>query len=233
MEVAVMIKAVNDILKELTSTLAGPFAKFGYTLKKFRFFEMVGESGRTRRYTIDISKKKGWFSLHLTLQILDPVLMTRVNTVLDAALRDERLEYPDSWSESIIEKTIKTRTSNWVVAELTDWRALKNPSEPLEHFNQRFSIWLYSFDNLDEKLDWKEQLLTSIDLAQRWFDQVDSNEWICTNTDYPSFVLLNTEGLAQKLEDRYNATLKSAEDPGEVKLFYLHLSEQPIKDPEL
>lgn len=219
-----MTETVKDILKLLTSVLAEPFAKHGYALKKGRNFETNGERGRVRRYTINLSKSKGWFSLHLTLQIVDPALMTCVNHVLNKALRDERFKYPENWSQSIIEKTIKTRTSNHVVAELTDWRPLKNPGETLENFNERFSIWLYSFDSPDEKPDWKEQLLTSIGLAQCWFDEADSEDWIRTNTDYPALYLLYNEGLNQKLEDKYKAVLRSSEDPNEVELFYLHLS---------
>lgn len=219
-----MTETVKDILNLLTSFLAEPFAKHGYALKKDRFFETNGERGRTRRYTINLSKNKGWFSLHLTLQIVDLALMTCVNKVLNRALRDERFEYPENWSPSIIEKTIKIRTSNYVVAELTDWRPLKNSEETLENFNERFSIWLCSFDSLDEKPDWKEQLLASIELAQCWFDAADSKDWIRANTDYPSLYLLYSEGQNQKLEDKYKATMKSSEDPHEVELFYLHLS---------
>lgn len=218
-----MTETVKDMLKTLTSFLSVSFAERGYLLKKGRFFERLCESGRTRRYTLNLSKNKGWFSLHLTLQLFDPELMGRVNTVLDRALRDERFVYPDNWSRSFIEKAIKKRTSNHVVVELTDWRALKSPEETLEHFNDRFSIWLYSFEKLDEKSDWKEQLLISIRLAMEWFDEVDSDDWIRVFTDYPALYLLSIGKLDQDLEEKYSAVLKFSEDPQEVDLFYLNL----------
>lgn len=218
-----MTDTVKDVLKILTSFLAGPFAECGYVLKKGRCFERLSESGRTFRYMMNLSKNKGWFSLHLTLQLSDPALMAGVNTVLDKALRDERFTYPESWSRSIIEQTIKIRTSNHVVVELTDWRALKSPGETLERFNERFSIWLYSFEKLEERAGWKEQLLSSIGLAQGWFDEVDSGEWIRSSTDYPALYLLNIGGLTQDLEQKYKTVLNAAEDPQEVELFYLNL----------
>lgn len=223
MEVAVVTESTKNILKALTDFLKVPFNESGYILKKDRYFEHVEQNGRIRRYAINLSNKKGWFSLHLTLQMLDPALMKSVNIILEKALRDERLEYPENWSQSIIEKTIKTRTSNHIVAELTDWRGLKDPSEPLEHFNKRFSIWLYSFDHLDEMPDWEEQLMASFELAMIWFREVDSDDWIRSNTVYPSLYLLNKEGLKQSLEKQYRATLQSSEDPQEVKLFHEYL----------
>ncbi len=141
-----MIGSVENMLKLLTSGIAETFENHGFTQKKDRFFEKTDNKGRIRRYSMGLSKQKGWFSLHLTLQLLDPTLMVHVNTVLEKALRDDKFEYPESWSKSIIEKSIKTRTSNQVVAELTDWRILKESSESLQHFNERFSIWLYSFE---------------------------------------------------------------------------------------
>jgi hypothetical protein len=223
MEAAVMIGSVENMLKLLTSGIAETFENHGFTQKKDRFFEKADNKGRIRRYSMGLSKQKGWFSLHLTLQLLDPTLMVHVNTVLEKALRDDKFEYPESWSKSIIEKSIKTRTSNQVVAELTDWRMLKESSESLQHFNERFSIWLYSFETPDEKPGWKEQLLTSVELALKWFDEVDSNEWIRSNTVYPALYLLATEGLKQRVEEHYKAALKSLEDPHEVELFYRYL----------
>lgn len=218
-----MTETTKEVLEILTDFLRVPFEEQGYTLKKNRFFENTGQNGRVRRYSINLSKNKGWFSLHLKLHLLDPALMRSVNTILDKVLRDERFEYPENWSHSIIEKTIKTRTSNHTVAELTDWRGLRNHGESLEHFNDRFSIWLYSFDHLDEMPGWKEQLMESLELAMLWFSEVDSEDWIRSNTDYPSLYLLNKEGLNQRLTDHYKATLQSSEAPQEVKLFYEYL----------
>lgn len=222
-----MAENVKEILEILTSCLFDSFLKSGYSLKKNRFFEKVCENGRVRRYALNVSKRKGWFSLHLTLQILDSRLMKGVNTILDKALRDERYIYPEDWSHSLIERCVKVRTSNHIVAELTDWRELKGGGEKLDDFNQRFSVWLYSFDDLGGKGDWKEQLISSVELALRWFDEVDSDNWICVNTDYPALYLLATKKLTQQLKDKYSDVLNRSKDSYEVELFYWHLLNEP------
>jgi len=218
-----VIESVKDMYSALTLVLTEPFAAHGFALRKRCLFEKASGNGRTRRYSMRLSKRNGWFSLHLTLQLLDPALMKRVNAVLEKALRDERFQYPDNWSQALIEKTIAGRTSNQVVAELTDWRTLKDASETLDSFNERFSIWLFSFDSPDEKAGWKEQLLASIGLALKWFGQVDSDDWILANTVYPSLYLQSIEGPhGLQGELRWDAP-GFLDDPEEVKLFCQHL----------
>lgn len=224
-----MTETVKNSLKILTSVICEEFKKHGFLLKKDRFFEKTSDQNRVYRYTINLTKVKGWFSLHLTLQLLDNPLMSDVNNVLNRALRDKDFDYPDNWSNDIIEKTIKTRISNHAVAELTDWRELRDSDETLESFNGRFSIWLYSFDKLEEKPDWKEQLLISVELSLAWFNKVDSGDWIVVNTDYPSLYILEKQGQRKALERRYNEVLERSDDPQEVKLFYRHLHEHTNK----
>lgn len=218
------MNASKDLLSVLTGAVIDRFTDEGFLLKKDRYFEKVSETGRVYRYTLKLSKTKSWFSLHLTLHLLDKSLMTEVNKVLEKALRDKTLKYPESFSCAMIEDVIKARTSNNVVAELTDWRALKKPDEKLEKFNARFSIWLYSFDTLEEKFDWKEQLLESVRLAHAWFEKVDSPDWIEENSGYPSLYLLSKQPALEKLTARYAYLLKKATNPRELELFYRHLS---------
>jgi hypothetical protein len=219
-----VINTTKDVLTLLTSTITDRFTEQGFSLRKDRYFEKTNDSGRTHRYAIKVSKNKGWFSLHLTLHLLDTALMKDVNKVLEKALRDETLKYPDSFSATMIEDIVKTRTSNMIVAELTDWRALKDADETLEAFNARFSIWLFSFDQLKEKPDWKEQLSQSVTLALEWFRMVDSQSWIESNTTYPSLYLLSKQSAPEALNTRYEHLLKKATNRQELALFYRHLS---------
>lgn len=104
-----MTQATQAMLKTLTDAVAAEFAAAGFVLKRGRHFERVGASGRTHRYTVGLSKQKGWYSLHLTLGLLDRGLMAGVNAVLEQALRDEAFDYPETWLPALVESTIKAR----------------------------------------------------------------------------------------------------------------------------
>lgn len=219
-----MTQATQAMLKTLTDAVAAEFAAAGFVLKRGRHFERVGASGRTHRYTVGLSKQKGWYSLHLTLGLLDRTLMAGVDTVLEQALRDEAFDYPESWPPALVESSIKTRVSNPVVAELTDWRSLRDDTEALDAFNARFWIWLRAFDSLDEVPGWQAQLSASVTLSLEWFRTADAAEWIEANTDYPALYLLHRRSAYDALQVRYQALLERAPDPQEMRLFHKHLS---------
>lgn len=223
MEITV-INTTKDLTRFLAGTVTELFSEQGFSLKRDRHFEKNSDTGRVYRYSIKVSKNKGWFSLHLTLHLLDTPLMKDVNKVLKETLSDKTLTYPDSFSESMIEDIIKTRTSNNVVAELTDWRVLKDSGETLDEFNARFSIWLFSFDQLNEKPDWKEQLSNSVIFAIEWFTTADSDYWIKANTVYPSLYLLSKQSTPAHMNARYEHLLKKAANRRELELFYRHVN---------
>lgn len=219
-----MTQATQAMLKTLTDAVAAEFAAAGFVLKRGRHFERVSASGRTHRYTVGLSKQKGWYSLHLTLGLLDRTLMAGVNAVLEQALRDEAFDYPETWPPALVESTIKARVSNPVVAELTDWRSLRDDTEALEAFNARFWIWLRAFDSLDEVPDWQAQLSASVTLSLEWFRTADAAEWIEANTDYPALYLLHRRSAHDALQARYQTLLERAPHAEEMRLFHKHLS---------
>lgn len=219
-----MTQATQSMLRTLTDAVAADFAAAGFVLKRGRHFERVSASGRTHRYTVGLSKQKGWYSLHLTLGLLDRGLMAGVNAVLEQALRDEAFDYPETWPPAVVESTIKARVSNPVVVALTDWRSLRDDAETLEAFNARFGIWLRTFDSLEEVPEWQAQLTASVTLSLEWFRSVDAVDWIEANTDYPALYLLRRRAAHDALQSRYQALLERAPHAQEVRLFHKHLS---------
>ena len=214
------MNAVQDLRKTITDVLAAGFATHGFALKRGRAFEKAGADGLLYRYNVNLSKRKGWYALHLTLEVLDRQLMAEVNRILARVLDDDSYDYPDSWSREIVEATKAGRIRNQVVAGLTDWRELRDAGESLQDFNGRFSLWLYTFDDIGERADWREQLSTSIELSVRWFERAGTREWIIENTELPALYLLKRQGRGRELAEKYAYLQQRVADRKELALFY-------------
>ena len=228
----------DEVTAKLVEVIRLQFEEKGFTLRRKCFFEREDSHGNLFRYEINISRLKGYNSLHLRLSVLKKPLLKKANVILEKALRDESCVYPANWGEKDIEYSIKGRTRNYAISGLTDWRILKNEDESLEDFNARFSIWICNFNDIDEeKKDWREQLLVSIELADKWFNNVSmmGNDAIIARTSYPSLYLLKEEKRFDELENRYLELLERATEdekrksrtidmsPEELRLYYKYL----------
>ena len=216
----------DEIINKMVETIRVPFEKEGFSLKRGRFFECEDLYGNLQQYEINLSKRKGYFSLHLILNIFNKPLLKSVNTILEKALLDEEYPYHESWNDEFIKATIKTRVNNCFLAGLADWKCFKEEAESLEEFNKRFFIWLCNFDDFDEIEGWQAQLLNSVEFALKWFSATaKSNEWIICNTEYPALYLLKVEGRLDELTKKYEEILLQARTKKEVELFYRYMME--------
>ncbi|MCL1810381.1 MAG: hypothetical protein FWG42_11555 [Clostridiales bacterium] len=214
----------EEVIAQIVEVVKVPFEKKGFMLKRKRYFERTDTYSNVQQYEVNLANRKGFFSLHLILRVLNRPLLKKVNAVLEKALRAEEYEYPDNWDKTIIEGTIKERVAQYTLAGLTDWREFKPSDESLEDFNARFSIWFCVFDNIEEKKGWRKQLLDSVDFAENWFATVaKDSEWVIKNTDYPALFLLKEEGRESELQQKYHEVLSESRLKKEAELFYRHL----------
>ena len=219
--------------KEITicivEILAPRFTELGFSYKAPNIFQKTsGEN--IFQYEIGVNRSHGGYSLHLRLNLLNKILSKAVNTILKKVLTDERINYPSNWTPKVIADSIKVRTSGNIVAMLTDWRLFKDENESLQDFNARFSIWFFSFDYLDEKDGWKEELVISINFSQQWFKMVEEIDYLIDHTYYPGLYLAKRMNMTARLSERYN-TLKKIEksqqrDTTELQLFYKYLNDE-------
>jgi hypothetical protein len=224
MEITAMIKKTkDDIFKEITDVIAPAFASKGFQLRKNNLFEYNDSEGNLFQYEINLSKQKGYFSLHLMLNVFNKNIMEPINKILESVLRDDEYDYPDNWDDACLESTIKFRIKNKYLCGVTDWRCFKNEEESLSDFRDRFSIWFCVFDELDEKLNWKNQLIESVNMATYWFFEVYNKDWIIANTEYPSLYLLKKENRLDELKERYASIFPKARLKDELELFMKYL----------
>ena len=104
---------------------------------------------------------------------------------------------------------MKERLSNFRLGMLTDWRDFKEEKESLADFNDRFSIWVTAFNDINEIPNWKAQLVQSVLFAEKWFSNIQSNpeQWIIDNTYYPALYLLKKQNRIIELDEKYNSLL--------------------------
>lgn len=223
MEAAMMPETIKDVLNRIFSIIEPPLKKNGFSLKGKNSFELIDGGGNIYIYEILISKRKGYFSLHLRLVLKNNILMKKVNCILAHALNDESYVYPVTWDEKTIQNSKKIRLSGNVIAMLTDWRVLKG-NETLENFNKNFSVWMCVFDDIKKINNWESQLLKSIDYAICWFSDIGSYEWIVNNTQYPSLYLLKKCGDIDRLKEKYIDVLSKSRDKIETELYFKHLN---------
>ena len=222
----------DDVIKKITDVINTTFEENGFVLRRKRYYERTDSYGNTQQYEIRLSKRKGFFSLHLMLNILNVHLIKRVNSILEMVLRDESYEYPDNLDESIIEEIIKGRTTNYWLTGLTDepkgWSGLDWKKFNVKKDEESF-IWLSAFYEIEDIADWKAQLLWSVELAVEWFNKTErDDDWIISNTTYPSLLLLKEKKDFEKLEERYKYLFTSSKRHTgtqimELELFYKYL----------
>ena len=112
-------------------------------------------------------------------------------------------------TDETIKELMKERLSNFRLGMLTDWRDFKEEKESLADFNDRFSIWVTAFNDINEIPNWKAQLVQSVLFAEKWFSNIQSNpeQWIIDNTYYPALYLLKKQNRIIELDEKYNSLL--------------------------
>jgi len=210
----------DEVLNQIIDVIKSPFEEKGFQLKRKYYFESEDSYGNIQQYEIHLTNRKGYFSMQLRLNLLNKLLLKKVNSVLEKALKDE--DYPYFQDES----SINIRLKSAYLTGITDWKIFKNSDESLEDFNKRFSIWICNFDDISEKKNWKEQLLESVNLATQWFLNIGKNdEWIISNTDYPALYLLKEKGKEIELQKKYEDIMVNFRLKEELKLCFKHLNQ--------
>ena len=218
----------KQVIQTIVEMLKPSFNKHGFENKRQRFFEKK-EGENTYQYEIDLGNPKGHFSLHLKLAVLNREIANCYNSTMKKVLTDERMIFPSNWSPKDIDYSIKGRTSEKKSITLTDWRSLKEENESLEDFNSRYSIWLYAFDELNEKENWKEQLFLSVELAKKWFNKAINDEYLVENSDLFSLCILKMKNENEKLQLKFNEIIEKMkaqkQNTKEVEIFYNYLKQ--------
>lgn len=218
----------KEIVNKIVETVKPYFDEIGFSLKSSNKFEKKNNNS-LYIYEIDVSKSRSGNSLHLKLYLQNKEISNPVNQVLKKVLTDPAIKYPENWTPKIIEDTIKQRTSNKNIYSLTDWRFFKTNEQSLEVFNENFTIWFTTFENLDDKVNWQEELIKSVHFAKNWFIIVDNEDYLIEHTDYVAMYLLkkrdDIQGLEIKYKEIYNRKKLHNQDTIELDLFYKYLLE--------
>ena len=227
MEVMKMNKTTKDeVILDMAKVIGPLFEQKGFVQKKNKFEFHDNNTNNIYQYEICLSKSKGYFSLHLRLQLLNKPFMKEVNEVLKKVLLDKDYDYPDNWDDRTIKNSIKSRTSNFCLRMLTDWRHFKEENESLADFNDRFSIWVNAFNDINEIPNWKAQLVQSVLFTEKWILDIQSNpeQWIINHTAYPALYLLKKQNRIIELNEKYNYLLKGNNYKDELMCFYKYLT---------
>ena len=227
MEVRKMNKTPKEeVISDIAKVIGPLFEQKGFVQKKNIFQFHDSNTNNIYQYEIRLSKSKGYFSLHLLLNLLNKPFMKEVNKVLEKVLLDKDYDYPDNWDDRTIKNSIKSRTSNFCLRMLTDWRHFKEENESLADFNDRFSIWVNAFNDINEIPNWKAQLVQSVLFTEKWVLDIQSNpeQWIINHTAYPALYLLKKQNRIIELNEKYNYLLKGNNYKDELMCFYKHLT---------
>lgn len=217
------------ILDKIKKVLENPLSQKGFKLKNKTIFERINDKNQQEQYQINLSKNKGYFQLHLILKVIDKQKLKPYNEILSKTLTDNRYKFPPNWKTNDIEDSIKIQTKREELSSLSDWKCLKNENESLEDFNNRFSIWLHSFDELEEIENWQEQLRTSVSLIDKYFNNIDT-EYIINDSIgklLPMFLLKdNREKLNKYYQESREKVLSRNKEPLELDIFYEYLAKE-------
>ena len=228
MEVRKMNKTPKEeVISDIAKVIGPLFEQKGFVQKKNIFQFHDSNTNNIYQYEIRLSKSKGYFSLHLLLNLLNKPFMKEVNKILEKVLLDKDYDYPDNWDDRTIKNSIKSRTSNFCLRMLTDWRHFKEENESLADFNDRFSIWVNAFNDINEIPNWKAQLVQSVLFTEKWVLDIQSNpeQWIINHTAYPALYILKKQNRIIELNKKYNYLLKGNNYKDELMCFYKHLTE--------
>ena len=125
----------DEVISDIAKVIGPLFEKKGFVQKKNIFQFHDSNTNNIYQYEILLSKAKGYFSLHLRLNLLNKPFMKEVNKVLEKVLLDKDYDYPENWDDKIIKSSIKSRLSNFCLRMVTDWRHFKEENESLSDFN--------------------------------------------------------------------------------------------------
>ena len=217
----------EEVISDIAKVIGPLFEQKGFVQKKNIFQFHDSNTNNIYQYEIRLSKSKGYFSLHLLLNLLNKPFMKEVNKILEKVLLDKDYDYPDNWDDRTIKNSIKSRTSNFCLRMLTDWRHFKEENESLADFNDRFSIWVNAFNDINEIPNWKAQLVQSVLFTEKWVLDIQSNpeQWIINHTAYPALYILKKQNRIIELNKKYNYLLKGNNYKDELMCFYKHLTE--------
>ena len=227
MEVRKMNKTPKEeVISDIAKVIGPLFEQKGFVQKKNIFEFHDSNTNNIYQYEICLSKRKGYFSLHLRLKLLNKPFMKEVNEVLKKVLLDKDYDYLEGWDDKSKKSTIKSRLSDFILGMLTDWRDFKEENESLSDFWDRFSIWMCFFDDINEIPNWKAQLVQSVLFTEKWVSDIQSNpeQWIINHTAYPALYLLKKQNRIIELNEKYNYLLKGNNYKGELMYFYKHLT---------
>lgn len=222
-----MVKITKDeVILDMAKVIGPLFEKKGFVQKKNKFEFHDSKTNNIYQYEILLSKRKGYFSLHLRLNLFNKPFMKEVNEVLKKVLLDKDYDYLEGWDDKSKKSAIKSRLSNFRLGMLADWRGFKEENESLSDFRDRFSIWMCVFDDINEIPNWKAQLVQSVLFTEKWVLDIQSNpeQWIINKTYYPALYLLKKQNRIIKLNEKYSYLLAKNSSDDELILFYKYLT---------
>ena len=216
----------DEVISDIAKVIGPLFEQKGFVQKKNIFEFHDSNTNNIYQYEILLSKRKGYFSLHLRLNLLNKPFMKEVNKVLEKVLLDKDYDYLEGWDDKSKKSTIKSRLSNFRLRMLTDWRDFKEENESLSDFRDRFSIWICVFDDINEIPNWKAQLVQSVLFTEKWVSDIQSNpeQWIINHTAYPALYLLKKQNRIIELNEKYNYSLTLYKSNNELIFFYKYLT---------
>ena len=130
----------DEVISDIAKVIGPLFEQKGFVQKKNIFEFHDTNTNNIYQYEILLSKRKGYFSLHLRLNLLNKPFMKEVNEILKKVLLDKDYDYPKSWDDKMVKQSIKQRFSDFRLGAVTDWRDFKEENESLADFRDRFSI---------------------------------------------------------------------------------------------
>ena len=217
----------DEVILDMAKVIGPLFEQKGFVQKKNIFEFHDTNTNNIYQYEILLSKRKGYFSLHLRLNLLNKPFMKEVNKVLEKVLLDKDYDYLKGWDDKSKKSTIKSRLRDFILGMVTDWRDFKEKNESLSDFWDRFSIWFSVFDDINEIPNWKAQLVQSVLFTEKWISDIQSNpeQWIINHTAYPALYFLKKQNRIIELNEKYNYLLKGNNYKGELMCFYKYLTE--------
>ena len=216
----------DEVILDMAKVIGPLFEQKGFVQKKNIFEFHDSNTNNIYQYEICLSKRKGYFSLHLRLNLLNKPFMKEVNEVLKKVWLDEDFIRLEDSSDEMIKYAMKLRLSNFRLRMLTDWRDFKEENESLSDFRDRFSIWMCFFDDINEIPNWKAQLVQSVLFTEKWVSDIQSNpeQWIINHTAYPALYFLKKQNRIIELNEKYNYLLKGNNYKNELMCFYKYLT---------
>ena len=216
----------DEVISDIAKVIGPLFEQKGFVQKKNIFEFHDSNTNNIYQYEIRLSKRKGYFSLHLRLNLLNKPFMKEVNEVLKKVWLDEDFIRLEDSSDEMIKYAMKLRLSNFSLGMLTDWRDFKEENESLSDFNDRFFIWVTAFNDINEIPNWKAQLVQSVLFTEKWVSDIQSNpeQWIIDHTIYQALYLLKKQNRIIELNEKYNYSLTLYKSNNELIFFYKYLT---------